>query len=107
MRLLAVLAAAPAALAGGTARVRLTDESPVTVAGTGFRAAERVTVTVTAGTVVLRKNVSATAAGRFVARWRRSVGGECRSTTVTAVGNRGSAASWKSLAVDCAPPPSE
>ena len=60
-------------------------------------------VTAHAGEIVLRKTVVATGEGRFVARWQQSIAGGCHSTTVSAVGSRGSRAVYKIVVNDCAP----
>jgi hypothetical protein len=86
------------------ARVWLASQSPVRVAGTGFRAADRVAVTVTAGKTKLRRTVEATATGRIAARWNGSIAGGCHSTTVIARGTSGRVALWREVANDCGPP---
>lgn len=85
-------------------RVWLVGESPVHVSGSGFAAGERVAVAVTAGKAHLKKTVSATAAGRFTARWAGSIAGGCHSTTIVARGTSGRTAFWREVANDCAPP---
>ena len=102
--LLAALAVAASATAAGGPRVRLVDESPATVAGVGFRAAERVQVSVVAGDVSLRKTVAATGEGRFTARWQRSLPDGCHAIFVSAIGSRGSRAVLKVAPTECPPP---
>ena len=99
---LAAAFAAPAA-AVGSARVRLVDRDPVSVVGAGFRPAERVTVTVTADTLSLRRVVSATGEGRISARWQRSLAEGCSAVLVRAVGSAGSRAVLKLPPPQCAP----
>jgi hypothetical protein len=110
VRLLVALAAAlaiaaPAGALSASARVQLVSRDPAAVAGTGFRAGERVVVTATDGDVTLRKTVLASVAGRFTARWtRRLPVSPCEWTAVSAVGSKGSGATWKSVVRDCPPP---
>ena len=99
--LAALVAAAPSASAL-RARVWLVAASPVRVSG--IAAGERVTVTVTAGKVKLRKTVSATRAGRFTTAWNGSFAGGCESTTIVARGTSGRTALWREVANDCGPP---
>jgi hypothetical protein len=99
-----VLAAAFAGGAGAAAGpgVTITSVRPVTVAGRGFVARERVRVVVhTKRTQVT--NVVATARGRFVVRYPLAVG-DCTAVRVLARGNRGSRASY-SVTPTCAPLP--
>jgi hypothetical protein len=95
---------AAAATASVQPRVRLLDRAPATVVGSSFRPAERVVVTLSAGSVVLRKTVYAGARGAFVARWRRALSETCVSVAITATGSDGSRATYKLLPPDCAPP---
>jgi hypothetical protein len=101
----AVVLATTAAAVAGTRhpRVRLSDRAPATVAGAYFRPAERVTVTVSTGGLVLRKTVAAGTTGSFTARWRRALPETCSALAVTAVGSAGSRAVYK-VVPDCAPP---
>ena len=98
--LLAVLAAAalaPLAVASTQPSVRLARPAPAQVAGRGFHPRERVRVTVGTGTAALRKTVSTTARGAFVARFTTAAPRpRCGSYVVTAVGARGDRAAWKS-----------
>jgi hypothetical protein len=90
--------------AGATPAVRITSMRPVTVAGRGFVAAERVRVV-----LYLRRarveNVVANRRGRFVAHYPVAVG-NCTPLRVVAKGNRGSRASY-SIIPDCAAPRSD
>jgi hypothetical protein len=74
--------------AGVTARARLTITRfvPLTVVGRGFKPDERVTVS----TDSARKRVVANRAGVFNVRFATS--GRCNSTTVVALGSKGSRA---------------
>jgi hypothetical protein len=103
LALLALLVPAGATARIARARVWLSAESPLTVRGLGFKAHERVTVTVDADRNFVRK-VTATATGSFVARWTGSVtgNGACPTILVRAAGDRGSRAVWHSVANDCA-----
>lgn len=74
------------------------------MAGSSFRPAERVAVTVSAGGLVLRKTVSASVTGSFKAQWRRALPDTCSGLAVTAVGSEGSRAGYKLAPPDCAPP---
>jgi hypothetical protein len=102
LTLLAVLVVVPAAATATRPRVWLSSESPAVVRGTGFHAAEHVTVTVSGGGASLRRAVVATATGTFVARWQQSVqSGDCGAITVRAVGDAGSRAGLK-IIPECA-----
>ncbi|HEU5373539.1 MAG TPA: hypothetical protein VFU51_14210 [Gaiellaceae bacterium] len=101
--LAALVAAAPSSSAV-RARVWLVTASPVRVSGSGFGAGERVTVTITAGKVKLRKAVSATAGGKIAAAWNGSIVGGCHSTMIVARGSSGRTALWREVANDCGPP---
>jgi hypothetical protein len=83
------------------ARVAIVKTSPVVVHGTGFVAAERVTVTVYAKTNRTRI-VTATSTGTFVVRFAHFAIPRCTAYGVRAKGNHGSLVSWK-IAPMCAP----
>jgi hypothetical protein len=85
-------------------RVAIIDESPLVVRGTGFKPAERVTVTVTHGKTIFRRVVLARTTGVVVARWTSSLPTTCASTFVLAVGSKGSRATYKIVVNDCAQP---
>jgi hypothetical protein len=109
MRLLILIAVAllSAQTASGVqqrTRVAIIDESPLVVRGTGFEAAERVTVTVTHGKVIFRRAAVANAAGVVIARWRTSLPTSCAPTFVLAVGSEGSRATYRIVVNDCAQP---
>jgi hypothetical protein len=101
-RILTILLAATAAgsLVGGTSAVatrpalRLLDEAPLTLGGTGFRANEHVKVVAVVGSRSVRW-VTAGSGGRFGVRFRGLGANECRGLTVTAIGDRGSRAAYR------------
>jgi hypothetical protein len=87
------------------ARVWLADRSPLTVRGSGFKAHEKVVVTLTVDGRFTRTK-DATAAGALTATWTdATVKSGCFSVSIRAVGNHGSVATYKSAARECAPPP--
>jgi hypothetical protein len=91
---LGIWAAAPAALPTDTARkpsLSLAAETPLVVAGRGFKARERVTVVASVMQGEFRKRVSAGARGRFTARFH-SADASCGPMYVRAVGGQGSRA---------------
>jgi hypothetical protein len=85
-------------IAGGVAtiqpRLRLLDADPVAFRGTGFKAHERVRVVVYAGTRAA-KRVAAGARGRFVVRFTGVDPNACAGFWASAVGSKGSRASFK------------
>jgi hypothetical protein len=109
VRLLAVLLLAATA-AGGVAApttavatrpaLRLSDETPVTLSGSGFRTNERVKVVAVAGKRAVHW-VTAGTSGRFVTRFRGMDADACRGFTATAVGDRGSRATFKRVPGQC------
>ncbi len=105
--LLLALVMAPAAISSSTqarARVSIVDESPLVVRGTGFKAGERVTVSVSHAKTLFRRVAFAGSSGVLVARWTRAMPTTCGSTTITAFGSRGTRAVFKTVANECAPP---
>lgn len=94
----AALAASVATLAAGrvTARptLRLMDASPVAFRGAGFKAHERVRVSVYAGARAT-KRVVAGVRGRFVVRFSNLDPSACTGFSAIAIGNEGSRASFK------------
>jgi hypothetical protein len=98
--LLAAVALAASVAALASARVatrptlRLMDASPVVFRGTGFKAHERVRVSVYAGARAT-KRVEAGARGGFVARFSNLDPNACVGFSAVAVGNEGSRASFK------------
>lgn len=91
------------------ARIWLADKSPIMVKGTNFKPHERVVVTLTVGTRLVR-TVTATRAGGFVAHWTSAlsaVKSGCLFIRIQAVGNRGSVASFKIAGIECANGPTD
>ena len=101
-----VAAAVGGALAGPTTAVptrpalRLAEPAPLTFGGTGFRANEQVRVVAVAG-----KNathwVTAGARGRFAVRFRGMAADTCRGLSATAIGDKGSRATYKRAPGEC------
>ena len=89
----------PAAPAAQSARPKLTIASmnPLRVAGSGFKARERVVLSVGRR----RKAVTADARGRFTAGFGRAM---CSGGTILAVGSRGSRAAVRLPRTVCAAP---
>jgi hypothetical protein len=91
--LIAILAAAVAA-PGGLARshptINVTRIIPITVTGTGFKAAERVKIVVRSP-AVHRKTLTVSRRGRFTVVFRGAAG-KCASIHALATGNKGSRA---------------
>ena len=86
------------------ARITVVSRSPVAVQGSGFRASERVTVTVSVKTTHT-KIVTASRLGNFRATfWRVSIG-NCQFYSARAKGSRGSTASLKVIPECAAPGP--
>jgi hypothetical protein len=81
--------------------VALAAETPLVVAGRGFKAGERVTVVAKVARGAFRKKVSAGTGGRFKARFA-AADASCSPLYVTAVGRQGSRASLRRIRV---PPP--
>ena len=104
---LAVPLAAVAA-ASRQARVAVTDRSPLTVRGTGFKAFERVLVTISADTRVTARR-TATANGAFVVRVQVAPGGKlgCEALVVRATGSLGTRATTKVPGIECPPGPTD
>ena len=95
-------AASPAPLA--RASLRLVDETPVTIAGKGFKARERVTVTAVASGAARKKVVYASASGTFTARFPTLQGRDVCGLIVRAVGASGSRAVLRLVDRMCPPP---
>ena len=74
------------------AALQLQSTAPVTVRGSGFGAAERVTLTLAAGRVRGTTTVGAKRSGSFSARFGRVRLDRCTEFTVRAVGRQGSRA---------------
>jgi len=102
--LLAALAPSLAPAGSLRARVWLADRSPLVVRGTGFAAAERVTVTVTgAGRFV--RTVTATYSGTIVARWTAvPAKAGCAELFIRAAGARGTIVTAKVAGMECPQP---
>jgi uncharacterized protein (DUF58 family) len=87
---LAAVVAAPGGLARSHPTISVTRMVPITVAGTGFKAGERVKVVVRIP-AVYRKTVTASRRGRFTATFRIA-SGKCIAVRALATGNEGSRA---------------
>jgi len=87
---LAAVVAAPGGLARNRPTINVTRVIPITLTGTGFKAAERVKVVVRSP-AVHRRTVTASRRGRFTVTFR-SAAGKCASIHVLATGNEGSRA---------------
>jgi hypothetical protein len=104
---LVLLATWPAAASGvgtgvtGKPSVSLVDEAPLVVAGRGFKAKERVRIVASTARGQYRKTVSVSRLGRFSVRFA-SVDASCGPLFVSAVGTRGTSASWRRVGI---PPP--
>jgi hypothetical protein len=83
--------------------LRLAKRSPLTLVGSGFRPAERVTVVVTyeTGKSVLR--VLASGVGSFLVRFAHVQVGRCEALSARATGNLGSRALLRPRPPACAP----
>lgn len=94
--------AVPATAAERRSTVRLLDEAPVTVLGTGFASRERVTIRVapTSGPAY-SKLLRASLTGRFTATFADRSVPECAGYTITAVGGAGSRAKIRELPPPC------
>jgi hypothetical protein len=92
-------------VSGGAAKpaLRPVDLDPLTLAGSGFRANERVTLLIAAPPVVKSTRVRASARGRFRVVFRVAVG-RCDPVVVQAIGARGSRATYQHDTVGCAMP---
>lgn len=92
-------------VSGGAARpaLRPLDLNPLTLAGSGFRANERVTLLVAVPPVVKTTRLRASARGRFRVVFRVKVG-RCDAAVVQAIGARGSRATFQHDAIGCATP---
>jgi hypothetical protein len=92
---LAGLALVPAAAAGGSARLSVTDRSPFTVHGLGFSAGERVRVVVTAASGGTTRWVTSGSRGGLIVHFPGVKLGRCPAYVVRAYGARGSRASLR------------
>ncbi len=99
------LIAPTAAIGRAPARVWIADRSPLVVRGSGFKAHERVTLTVQVTKPLIVKRVASTT-GTFVVRLSSdTVKLGCNTLSVRAVGNRGTIAVAKVPGMECPPPP--
>jgi hypothetical protein len=108
--LLLTLAALTPALAPAAAphpRVWLSDTSPLTVKGSGFKPGEKVSLTLTAGRRFAPRTLAASARGALTATWtgKPVLKAGCLAVAVQAVGNRGSVATFKVAGLECASGP--
>jgi hypothetical protein len=112
MRTVTLVAACAAAIAVGTtaqaqgsAKLRVVDTTPLVVAGSGFQASERVTVTAmtTLGLRIVR--LRASTAGTFRAGFRISTRPCTRPFAIRARGAAGSVATVTMRVPPCIPPP--
>ena len=107
MLLLAVVIAGTLSTAAVAARptLRLSDDAPSAFRGSGFRANEHVRVVAAViGGARAAQRVTATAGGRFVVRFRIINANSCRGFVITAVGDRGSRATFKRAPGECPAP---
>jgi hypothetical protein len=93
------------ALSAGTAKpsLRPVDQSPLTLAGSGFRTGERVKLLLAAPPVVSSRSVRASRRGTFRVAFSLTVG-RCDAVVVQAIGARGSRATFRQDALHCAEP---
>ena len=88
----------PSAAKAGRPTLMLTDEDPLSLRGSRFKARERVRVTADDGSGPARKTVTAGTTGGFVVSF---VGVDTCSLTVTAVGDMGSRTSFQLSSFVC------
>ena len=81
--------------------LRLSDDSPMTLRGLGFRQGEHVKVTAAVGGKRAVHWVWAGGAGGFVVRFRSMDANACRGSSAIAVGDRGSYAAFKRVPGVC------
>jgi len=102
---LVALVVPAAAIARAPAKVWIADRSPLVVRGSGFRAHERVTVTVRMSTREVFHRI-ATRRGTFVVTVPAgTIKLGCNTMTIQAVGAAGTRAALKVPGIDCPPPP--
>jgi hypothetical protein len=96
--LLAVTAAgvlaAPTTAVSTRPALRLADDEPLMFNGSGFRASEHVKVVAITG-VRATRSVTAGTGGRFAVRFRGMNADGCQGLSATAIGDRGSRATYK------------
>jgi hypothetical protein len=90
----ALTASAPASSQTTRATLRLVDDAPVTLRGTGFHAREHVRLVVFAGKRAV-KTFSAGDGGGFVVRMPGMSASECKGFSAVATGDDGSRATFK------------
>src|SRR5207248_7983555 len=96
----ALAVASPAALAGGRAKVWISDEQPLVVRGSGFHPAAEVTVVVAKVKHIYKTSVVTNTIGGFTARFHSNLP-KCGSGLVTASDADGRHASAFTVANDC------
>jgi uncharacterized membrane protein YeiH len=96
-----LVAAAPAAPAGGLARVWIADEQPLVVRGSGFHDAANVTVLVAKLKQSYRMTTISSTTGAFTARFHSALSTRCGTTVVTATDENGRRAISRIVANDC------
>jgi len=107
---LLLLVAAPLLVGGtadaATATLRLIDRDPIVVRATGFKPLERVRVTAYTRKGPFVHRTRATAAGRFVVRFRALSVESCEAAIalIRATGSRGSVATLRFRLRECAAP---
>jgi hypothetical protein len=87
----------------GKARLLPTSLAPLALKGVGFKAGENVTVRVTEGVTYATKRLKTSQAGGFSVRFATRAD-RCNGMTVTAVGDKGSRASFNFAQLLCAMP---
>ncbi len=104
---LAALTPALAPAAVPHPRVWLSDTSPLTVKGSGFRAGEKVSMTLTAGRRFAPRSLVASPRGALTATWtgKPVLKAGCLTVTIRAAGNLGSVATFKVAGLECASGP--
>jgi hypothetical protein len=83
-----------------TPSLHIIESSRLTVRGTGFKAREHVTVSVVARSTA-RRRVVASPSGRFTVAFSGVSPNDCAGFSISAVGNRGSRASFKRAPGQC------
>jgi hypothetical protein len=96
-----LVTAAPAASAGGLARVWIADEQPLVVRGSGFHDGAKVTVLVAKLKQTYRTATVSSTTGAFTARFRSALPTRCGTTIVTATDENGRRAVSRIVANDC------
>ena len=102
--LLALVAVAAAAAVAAPPALRVVDQSPLVIRGSGFKAGEKVRVVLSLTTMRRYRDVAAGTAGGFTARFTVTPAQCSLVRSLSAVGSRGSRAT-RALRLDCVPPP--